>query len=199
MMKNIEQKWLDMVYSVLSNFAEIPPEEWEKGISKGRYLHLKKNEYFVKEGSIPDKMAFIVSGIFRVFYITEAGEEKILVFRAEGRLLSAFSAFLENQSSWFNIQALEDADLLYIGLDDYKKFLSSNNCWQIISAKYMEMIFIEKEKREREFLSDDAETRYRNFIIKYPNIENRIHQYHVASYLGITPVTLSRIRNKIKK
>jgi len=198
MMKNIEQKWLNMVYSVLSNFAEIPPEEWEKGISKRRYLHLKKNEYFVKEGSIPDKMAFIVSGIFRVFYITEAGEEKILVFRAEGRMLSAFSAFLENQTSRFYIQALEDADLLYIGVDDYEKFLSGNKCWQTISAKYMEMLFVEKENREREFLSDDAETRYKNFIIKYPDIENRIRQYHIASYLGITPVALSRIRKKMK-
>jgi CRP-like cAMP-binding protein len=198
MMKKIEQRWLDMVYSVLSKFAEIPPEEWEKGISKSRHLHLKKDEYFVRAGSIPDKMAFIISGIFRVFYITEAGEEKILVFRAEGRMLSAFSAFLENQSSWFYIQALEDADLLYIGFDDYKKFLSGNKCWQTINAKYVEMLFVEKENREREFLSDYAETRYKNFIIKYPDIENRIRQYHIASYLGITPVALSRIRKKMK-
>jgi CRP-like cAMP-binding protein len=197
-MKTIEQKGLDICYTTLSTFADIPKDEWEKVLPKIKYLHLNKDEYFVRAGSIPDKMAFIISGIFRLFYITEAGDEKILVFREEGRMLAAFSSFLENKLSWFNIQALEDADLLYFNLADYRNFINSNQCWQTLSARYMEMLFIEKEKREGEFLSDDAETRYKNFMIKYPNIEKRIHQYHIASYLGISPITLSRLRKKLK-
>ncbi|MGA9109782.1 MAG: Crp/Fnr family transcriptional regulator [Smithella sp.] len=200
-MKTIEQKGLDIFYTTLSTIAYIPKDEWEKILPKIKHLHLNKDEYFVRAGSIPDKMAFIISGIFRLFYITETGDEKILVFREEGRMIAAFSSFLENKLSWFNIQALEDADLLYfdlVGLADYKNFLNSNQCWQTLSARYTEMLFVEKEKREGEFLSDDAETRYKKFMIKYPNIEKRIHQYHIASYLGISPITLSRLRKKLK-
>jgi CRP-like cAMP-binding protein len=198
-MSSINRSWLELFHKTLSSFTDIPQSELVKGIERLKHLHLNKNDYFVRTGDIPDKMAFIVKGIFRVFYIAENGDEKILVFREEGRMLSAFSAFLEKKESWFNIQALEDSDLIYISFIDYKKYLTENQCWQIISSKYVEMIFIEKETRESEFLSDDAETRYKNFIQKYPGIENRIKQYHVASYLGITPVALSRIRKKLFK
>jgi CRP-like cAMP-binding protein len=199
MNKRIEQQWLESIYALLSTFAEIPEEEWERLRSALKPLQLHKHEYFIRSGRIPDKMAFILSGIFRVFYLTETGDEKILVFREEGRILSAFSPFLKNESSWYNIQALENADLLYLHLNDYKNILNSHQCWQTVNAKYVEKLFIEKEEREREFLSADAETRYKNFLLKYPAIEERVHQYHIASYLGVTPVTLSRIRKNIRK
>ena len=114
-------------------------------------------------------------------------------------MLSAFSAILENTPSWYYIQALADADLLYISQDQYVNGLLGHACWQMINAKYAQMLFIEKEKRESEFLSDDAETRYRKFRERFPGMEERIRQYHIASYLGITPVALSRIRKKMRE
>ncbi len=185
--------------AALASFAEIPDEEWEKASLNLRHLHLKKNEYFIRAGALPDKMACIVSGIFRVYYLTERGEERILAIRGEGRMLSAFSAFLEHTPSWYDIQALEDSDLLYITLDQYIAGLQGHPCWQVINAKYAQMLFVEKERRESEFLSDDAETRYKKFRERYPGVEDRIRQYHVASYLGITPVALSRIRKKLRE
>ena len=196
-MENIKEEWKSFFYKTLIAFGEIPESELKKGLVYLKHLHLLKNEYFIKAGDIPDKMAFIASGIFRVFYITENGDEKTLVFREEGRMLSAYSSFLENKTAWFYIQALEESDLLYLSFNDYQKIMKGHQCWRDINAKYTEMLFIEKEKRESEFLSDDAKTRYEKFIIKYPGIENRINQYHIASYLGITPVALSRIKRKI--
>jgi CRP-like cAMP-binding protein len=198
-MKQIKPEWLNGMRAVLNSFSEIPEAEWQKATLTLRHLHLKKNEYFIQAGSVPDKMACIVSGIFRVFYITDAGEEKILALRDEGRMLSAFSAILENTPSWYYIQALEDADLLYISRDQYVNGLLGHACWQMINAKYAQMLFVEKEKRESEFLSDDAETRYRKFRERFPGMEERIRQYHIASYLGITPVALSRIRKKMRE
>jgi len=69
-------------------------------------------------------------------------------------------------------------------------------CWQEVAARYAEMLFAEKERREREFLSDDAATRYRTFLADSPDLESRLPQYFIASYLGITPVALSRIRGR---
>ena len=198
-MKKIKPEWLTTARAALDSFAEIPNEEWEKAILNLRHIHLKKNEYFIQAGYVPDKIACIVSGIFRVFYNTESGKEKILAIRGEGRMLSAFSAILENTPSWYDIQALEDSDLLYIGLDQYTNRLLEHPCWQIINAKYAQMLFVEKERRESEFLSDDAETRYKKFKERFLGMEDRIHQYHIASYLGITPVALSRIRKKMRE
>jgi CRP-like cAMP-binding protein len=198
-MKKIEPEWLSSMRAMLDSFAEIPDKEWEKATLHLRHLHLKKNEYFIRAGSVPDKMAYIVLGIFRVSYLTESGEEKVLAIRGEGRMLSAFSAILEQTPSWYDIQALEDSDLLYISLDQYTKGLQGHACWQVINAKYAQMLFVEKERRESEFLSDNAETRYRKFRERFPGVEDRIRQYHIASYLGMTPVALSRIRKKIRE
>ncbi|MGA2959308.1 MAG: Crp/Fnr family transcriptional regulator [Thermodesulfobacteriota bacterium] len=198
-MKQIKPEWLAIVRAALGSFAGIPDEEWEKAILNLRHLRLKKNEYFIRVGSVPDKMACIVSGIFRVFYVTESGEEKILAIRSEGRMLSAFSAILEHTPSWYDIQALEDSDLLYISLHQYTKALQGHTCWQVINAKYAQMLFVEKERRESEFLSDNAGTRYKKFRERFPGVEDRIRQYHIASYLGITPVALSRIRKKLRE
>ncbi len=198
-MKPIKPEWLTLVHRVLSSFAEIPDDEWDRGVLTLRHLHLRKNEYFIRAGAVPDKMAFIVSGIFRVFYVAESGEERILAIRDEGRMLSAFSAILENTTSWYDIQALEDSDLLYISLDQYVGGLQGHPCWRAITARYTQLLFVEKERRESEFLSDDAETRYRKFRERFPGVEDRIRQYHVASYLGITPVALSRIRRKLRE
>ena len=198
-MKQIKPEWLASMRATLGSFAEIPDEEAEKAALHLRYLHLKKNEYFIQAGSVPDKMAYIVSGIFRVFYVTVSGEEKVLAIRGEERMLSAFSAILEHTPSWYDIQALEDSDLLYISLDQYAKMLQRHTCWQVINAKYAQMLFVEKERRESEFLSDNAETRYKKFRERFPGVEDRIRQYHIASYLGMTPVALSRIRKKLRE
>jgi len=198
-MTTIKEQWLQKLHSVLNEYTLIPEKEWLNFVSLVSVLKLKKNYHLIQEGDIPDKLAFIVSGIFRVYYTTEAGDEKIIVFREENRFLAAYSSFLENTESQFSIQALENSVLLYISLHDYNKLLNGHNCWQTIISKYAQKLFIEKEKRESEFLSDDAEARYKKFIKKNLSFEDRINQYHIASYLGITHITLSRIRNKLNK
>jgi CRP-like cAMP-binding protein len=191
-----EKTWLKQMYTALCKYTLIPDDEWSKAQEKLQFLEIKKNDYFIHAGDVPDKLAFIIIGIFRVFYTTELGIERILVFRGENKFLSAYSSFLECTNSKYSIQALEDSILLYVSLKDYSLLLSEHICWQTICTKYAQQLFIEKEKRENEFLSDDAETRYNSFLSNYPDYEKRINQYHIASYLGITPVALSRIRNK---
>ena len=190
--------YMDRVYQELLKYGPIPESAWENR-AQFEPITFKKGEYFVRIGDIPDKMGFIWSGLFRVFYLTEQGDERILVFRNENRFLSAFSAFLEGQPSWYGIQALEPSVLLCIHINEYKRLVAEHPYWSQISRRYVESIFLEKEKREREFLSENAETRYLNFRKNYPDIESRVPQYQVASYLGITPVALSRIRKSLRE
>lgn len=190
-----------MARAALGAFGAIPDPEWQRAVASIpiHHLHLEKGAYFIRTGDVPRRMAFIVSGLFRVFYTTGTGHEKVLVFREEGRMLSAFSAYLEGTTSSYDIQALEDSDLLCISLADYATTVGRSACWRAVSARYAEMLVVEKERREKELLSDDAETRYLRFLDRHPGIEGRIQQYHIASYLGITPVALSRIRSRLRR
>jgi CRP-like cAMP-binding protein len=196
----VEEKWLKQAFTALHEFAPVPvPEdEWQKSIKNLRALSINKNEYFIKAGDIPDKLAFILKGMFRVFYLSESGDENTLVFRDEGRPLSAYSAFLEKTGSKHYFQALEDGILLYIPFKDWTELLSGHPYWRAIYARYLQILFIEKENRETEFLCNDAGTRYLTFVNKYPQIAKRVPHYHIASYLGITPEALSRMRKKAK-
>ncbi len=188
-----------MMHKVLLKYGDIPEDEWDKFIKIVKTLHLKKNEYFVNFGEVPKRLGFISAGIFRVFYVTEQGDEKIIVFRDENQFITAFSAFIEGQPSWYAIQAVEDSVLLIVTLQEYKMLLDNHSYWNTLTRKIVENILVEKEKREREFLSEDATTRYLTFKQNYAHIEARIPQYYVAAYLGITPVALSRVRKKLNE
>lgn len=191
--------FLERVRKELEKYAPIPDDEWERtdrtAFTPVRY---EKGEHFLRIGDVPDKMGFIWSGLFRIFCITEQGDERIMAFRGENRFLSAFSPFLESQPSWYGIQALEPSILLCFDLQQYQRLMAGHPCWCQISRKYVENLFIEKERRERDFLTENAETRYLNFLREYPDLEDRAPQYQVASYLGITPVALSRIRKALR-
>lgn len=194
-MKRIDKLWTEKLFKELEKHSDVPDSEKEKILPMLSTININKNEYLIHEGDTPDKMSFIVSGIFRAYYTTEKADERVIVFRGENCFLTAFTSYLENIPSALSLQALEDSLLLYISLEDYKTLMDDHICWQSITAQITRNIFIEKEKREREFLSDDAHTRYTNFIKRYSEIEGRISQYHIASYLGISPVSLSRIKN----
>ena len=187
------------VLSVLEEYAEIPEEEWLRVAGRLEKLTLKKNDFFVRQGDLPDRMGIIFDGIFRVFCITESGDEKTLAFRIKKQFLSAYSPFVENRDSWYSIQALTDAVLICFPLDDMKNLSTRHRCWEKVVKEYMVRLFIEKEDRERSFLTEDAHTRYVRFRESYPEFEKTLPQYYIASYLGISPVSLSRIRGKIKK
>ena len=182
----------------LQRYADIPHPEWEKMLGMHRALHMEKNAFFVRQGDKPDRLGFITSGIFRVFCITESGDEKTLSFRTRGQFLSAYTPYLQSRESWYSIQALTEGNLIYLSLEDVERLRSGHSCWDKVVKEYVVTLFIEKEDRERSFLTEDAKTRYLRFKEKYPDLEQQIHQFYIASFLGISPVSLSRIRANLK-
>lgn len=193
----MNQHYERMLYQTLSQLADIPSEEWEGFLNIFSEIHLKKNEHFIKVGEKPKRIGFILSGVVRFYYITEEGTEFNKSFCAENDFVASYSGLLQDKESRYSIQALEDTTLLVANYEDYKQLLEHHICWNIVSRRLAETLFIKKEKRESEFLLDDAETRYLQFLKEYPSLEKRIKNYHIASYLGITPVAMSRIRAKL--
>lgn len=192
----IDQYLLDRVYNSFSNLAPISQEAWNDLAQNVREKLIRKKEHFIREGEWPAEIAYIVNGLFRVYYLSNSSDERIMVFRAEGDLLAAYSSFIQHTQSRYSIQALEESRLLCLPLGEYMRLMSRHPSLETVEAKYVRMLYLEKEKREIELLSKDAADQYKTFLQKYPNLSNRLHQYHIAAYLGITPVALSRIRNR---
>jgi CRP-like cAMP-binding protein len=158
---------------------------------------LQAGELFIEHGEVPAKIAFVNSGLFRYVYVNDKGNEFTKGIITENNFISSYSAMIANRPSYFAIEALEDAEVLEIHWTDFTKLLETDVFWLRFLLKFLEKGFISKEKRERDLLLLDAETRYKNFLNEFPGVDQRIKQGVIASYLGIKPETLSRIRRKI--
>jgi len=194
-----QSSYLKKLGDSMNFVADIPREEQDKLLKRLNSITVKKNEYFLRAGDVPQRIGFNVSGLMRLFYIDSNGTEFIKHFCMENTLAISFSAFLLREESKFSIQAIEDTKLLTINYETYREILDSHVCWQIVSRKLAELLYIIKEKREYELLMNSAQERYLQFLEDYPNLEERLNNYHIASYLGITPESLSRIRTNLRK
>lgn len=181
------------------NFAAgVPEEEARKLLDRKKEKTLKANEFFLRAGEVPRFIGYVASGLLRLYYIDAEGRDVTKHFSPEGTLAISYSAFLQREESRFFIQALEDTKLYVIDHQTYQELLQGHACWQVVAKKFADLLFIIKEKRESELLLLNAQERYEHFLEDYPDIEKRVNQYHVASYLRITPESLSRIRSQMK-
>lgn len=181
----------------IGSVIDLPVEQEKKLLSICRPLSLKKGDFFIREGQIPRKFAFVSIGLFRYFYVDDKGNEFTKGFFPEGTFLSSYSAMVQDIPSYFTIEALEDAEILVIDYEGWQDLRAQHRCWSDFLVAVLEKGFIKKESREREFLLFDAEKRYTLFLERYPGLDQRIKQHLIASYLGITSVALSRIRRKM--
>ncbi len=164
-------------------------------LSTPRYL--KKGDHFIRAGEVPKHFAFIQTGLFRYYYLDEQGNEFTKAFFTENAFLSSYSAMVLQRPSYFSIEALEDAHLHAIAFADWQTLRQQDGRWNELLLAILQKAFIKKEERERQFLLFDAEKRYRLFLQDNPGLDQRVNQRLIASYLGITPVALSRIRKKM--
>lgn len=186
------------VYSKFKQLADIPESEWCELEQYFKVMKFKKGEHLVHAGDSTENMYIITKGITRSYYIEHEGKEFNKIFLAEYEIASAYVEILLNVPARLNIQTLEDTEVLAVSFKEIEKMYQRDRSWNEIGRKIAEVFFILKEQREYEFLLLDAKSRYLNFVRKYGTIKNRIAQYHIASYLGITPVSLSRIINQVK-
>lgn len=175
----------------------IPQAEEEKFCALLFTKYIKKGEDFISAGQVPKTIGFVKTGFFRYYYSNEEGIEFTKGFFVESTILSSYSAILENRPSYFSIQALEDSVIEIVNYDAFHQLFTCHPCWNEFLVKLLQKAYIIKEEREREFLLLDAEQRYKSFRARFPNLEHRVKQQIIASYLGIAPESLSRIRKNM--
>jgi CRP-like cAMP-binding protein len=175
----------------------LPEDRLNEFLSIGKEKSISANDYFIRAGETPGKIAYVSEGLFRYVYINSNGNEFTKGIIMKNFFLSSYSAMIMNRPSYFSIEALEDSKVLEILWNDFTQLTNKDIFWLRFLLKFVEKGYMIKEKRERDLLLLDAQTRYKNFLIEFPGMDQRIKLGIIASYLGIKQETLSRIRKKI--
>lgn len=180
----------------LNKFIHFTENEMEIFTSLFSEMELKKDEYFTKEGEFSVKLAFISEGVMRAFFRNNSGTEYNKTFFTPSNFVAAYSSITTKQKNLINIQCLTNCKILVANFDKITLLYNDYPKIERLSRIFAEYKFAIKEKREIELVTIEATERYEIFKKEHPNLENLINQYHIASYLGITPTQLSRIRAK---
>ena len=178
----------------LSAVTGIPADKVLDLIEVSQLITLNKNDFYIKAGDIPKKLGFVLSGLFRYVYVDSWGNEYTKAFMPEYSFLSAYSAMISSSPSYYSIEALEEATLLSFSYEAWTALKETDMVWKDLLIRMLEKGYGAKEKRERDLLLLDAETRYRQFCAQHPQLLNRVKQHQIASFLGIKPESLSRIK-----
>ncbi len=186
------------IYERVNLVSPVPKEIWAQAGNLYSIRNLGYGDFFVKQDSMATEIAFVFSGVLREYYLTDAGNEYIKSFNFPGEFTGSYFDLLSGQPSTCNIRAITDCKLAVAKFSEFSALFQTDIVWERLGRKFAENLFLKKARREYELLAFDAEKRYESMKKMYPNIEDSVPQYHIASYLGITPVSLSRIRSKRK-
>ncbi len=158
---------------------------------------LKKGDYFVLEGEYADEIAFLESGIVRAYYINDQGKEYNKSFFVGPTIIGSYASLISREKNRLPQQALTDCTIWRAKFDMIEHLSKNNYEIEHLRRKIAEQFFVWNEKKQLEMALLEAKERYLIFKAEHPGIEHLIPQYHIASYLGISPTQLSRIRQKI--
>jgi len=158
---------------------------------------LKKRQYLLQEGDVCRQMAFVAKGLLRTYNVDDKGDEHMSVFGWEGWWLSDLNSFLSGEPAVFNVDAIEDSELLMISRADYEALTIAVP----VMDRYFRILYqnslVTKERRLMSSITHSAEEKYVQLAESNPKIIARIPQNLIASYLGIAPETLSRIKKNL--
>jgi CRP-like cAMP-binding protein len=160
---------------------------------------LRKDAYLFQEGEHAKYLAFVTKGCLRSYTIDKKGEEHIVQFAPEGWWISDLYSFLTGKESGYCIDALEESDLLLLDAGCYETLCTTVPKFERYFRILLQNNYIATHRRVVASISLSAEEQYLQMVKESPAIIQRVAQRHIASYLGITPEALSRIRNRIAK
>jgi len=158
---------------------------------------LRKKQYVLQEGDVCKYIAYVEKGALRAYTISEKGDEHIIQFALEGWLISDLYSFLTGEPATYNIDALEDAELVLISKSSYEELLKKLPKFETYIRLQLTSAYIAMQRRLTSIISFSLEERYSYFNQLYPDIVSRVPQHMIASYMGLTAETLSRVRRRL--
>jgi len=193
----MKEKYYEQMQVSINQYAQLSEIDWGVLRKLFQLRKYKKNTHIAYPGEENSNIFYICTGLIRYYYLADDGKEWNKAFIEENMLSASFSTDFLGHSSPYGIHALEDTVLLISSYSEFEALYDSHPMIERLGRKFIELVLISKMKRERSFLQNNAESRYVDFLDQYPKLVQRIAQYHLASYLGISEVSLSRICGKL--
>ncbi len=161
--------------------------------------NLKKRQFLLQEGDVCKYLAFVNSGCLREYTVDQKGEEHIIQFAIQDWWISDLNSFLSGATSTHNVDAVQDSEIMILEKEARDKMLEAVPKMERFFRLLLEANHVATHKRINASLSATAEERYLAFIKTYPALVEQVPQSQIASYLGITPQSLSRIRKELSQ
>ncbi len=183
----------------LSRYIDLTAPEGDAIVSRIKARSYKKGQYIVQGGEITRHQTFIVSGKVRTFYLDDNGNEHIIMFGIENWWVGDVGSFCNQLPADFNTQCLEDTKVIQLSFDDLEQLYVEVPIMERFFRLIIQRAYSNMQKRIVRNYSLSARDRYLLFCEEYPEFVQRLPQYMIASYLGITKEFLSNIRSQLSK
>lgn len=173
--------------------------QWPELINFFSIQSLQEGDHWVRTGDLCGEFFFISEGIVRIYYVDQDGNEVNEGFYDEGKFLGPISSFVNGSPCQYNIQAIEPCQLVVANYQKFHQYALDKPEILNFEITFMQSLFVSNAKRDSKRMISNGEQRYKWFCRNYPHFLERIPQYHIASFLGMTPVSLSRLRKNLSK
>lgn len=178
-------------------FFGLEEHELQALLQESRSRTLEAGEVYIAAGSSPGRLAYISKGLIRAFYLKENGEEVTVLLRWEDQFFAAYDTIFFSRPSRFTYQAMEPSSLLEVNYEHFMELLNASPRLGKAKDYFLTGMLAETMERVESFILMHPEERYLNLLKEKPDIIRRCPDKYIATFLGITPVSLSRIRKRL--
>jgi len=192
----MKESYIQSFEEVINQHSSLSPDDFNVLLKLFTQKKYDSKAHIVNPNEDNSSVFFIISGLVRYYYLTSDGKEWNRAFLADNMMSTSFSQDA-GKIEPYGIQALEETKVLIADFSEFQLLFDDSPMIERLHRKLVESILTKKMNRERSFLQNSAKLRYIDFVEQYPNVLRRITQYHLASYLGVTEASLSRIISEI--
>lgn len=192
-----ENEFLSAIGYFRERFPDLKEPDIVRVISVSRLVGYSRNELLMRAGTLRQEIWFVVSGLVRAYYIKENGQEMTPFFWAENQITASWEALYLNRPSSLNYEAVEPAIVLTLDFPEFRKLVRQYPDIQRYYVEMLEQILTESLVHSQEVRNEKPEDRYIHFLREHRDLAPRISQKLMASFLGITPISLSRLKKRL--
>lgn len=186
----------DKIIAYINKFVTLTDEEGQVFSACFKEVKIKKRQFIVQPDFTARYRNYVLQGAFRAYVVSDEGQEHTITFAIDDWWITDYNSYIFQQPATMFVVALEDSVIFQIDYEKEQALKSSNHKFETFFRIIAERGLAFQQRRVISNLTQTAEKRYENFVTKYPQIVQRVPQYALASYLGMTTEFLSRIRNK---
>jgi CRP-like cAMP-binding protein len=190
---------MTMLFESINEKTELSKENFDKFLSYTKTTSLEKNSFLVREGMLSKHIAYVKSGVLYAYSVDDKGDKHVVQLALKNYWIGDLFSFLSGEASVFNVQVIEKVELVLISKENFELVCKEIPTFERYFRILTQNAFVNLQRRISGIYSSSAEDRYLKLIDTHPEIIQSVPQQYIASYLGIKPQSLSRIRRNIHR